>query len=494
MSIRSIVSRGGFGLALGLGLIIGPPGCSEDPEERPSSADPAEIDLALASLSVSVGDLEPSFGPEVGAYAVAFEGSATATLVAVARNPDATVTINGVAGGEQRLRTPLGTTEVVVTVAVGAASRDHRVTLTRSGDYVAEPAIQPPDEPPMDEENPNLKGYGFPTVSPDGRFIALQLSAPTTFVFNRYIDVYRADGPDIVFEKRLENPDLPVAFCDRDPGCLWTYAEPFDDKPGRWQFTLWGDGGWSEKGPSWEWSSSDPSPFLLDVDAPYEALSFDPENGGETVPLLADGTIGTAGDAVPGLVWMDTIGGHVVSKDRSVLIHTNWDDELGAGPGLSVYGRSPSGWTLEQTIAPAEPTPYFGSAMLLSDDGKELYVGDSWAIVDGLQEAGAVYHYTMGPSGFELAETFEEPTPRAGAGFGGFLRGDAATGVVFAGAVDAEPFAATEWSTLVYSLREPDAAHRLKHPGGVLKAPRDVRFFAGVSHDDRGHGVLNVYR
>lgn len=478
-------------------------GCSDESPERSDAGgsggggraqggeqeDP-EVDLALASLTVSVGALAPAFDPAVEGYAVSFEGSVAAQLVAVPRNPDATVTIAGVAGEERRLRTPLGTTVAEVVVSLGNASRTYRVSLDRAGDYVADPPLSPPDEPPMNEDDLNLKGYGYPTVSPDGRFIAVQLGAPTVDALHRYIDIFRADGPEITFEKRLDNADLPVAFCDAGPGCLWTYRGPFDQTPGRWQFTHWGDGAWTDLGPAWEWSNLDIQYLLLDVDAPHTAIAFDATSDAGMVPLGSDGSFGAI-EPIPGLGWGDQYGGHVVSKDRQVFIHTSWDLD-GRGPGLRVFAPSSAGWTLVETIPPVRDSPYYGSSMRLSADGRELYVGDSWAEVNGLLEAGAVDHYTRGPEGFELVQTFLEPVPRAYAGFGGFLRGDAATGDIHVGAV--EPGEIVPLRTLVYSLLELDEAIRLEHPGGVLQAPRDVSFFAGVALDARQHGVLHVYR
>lgn len=485
---RRMISRGGFGRRLALLVsVAGLSACSDDstdPTETPEAAD-----LALKSLSVSAGKLTPAFDPGTDSYGSAFADAAAVTVFAEPRNPDAKVRIAGVLAQEHRLRTPLGATEVEVEVSVGKAAKTYTLTLTRSGDYVAEAPIEPPDEPAMNEEDPNLKGYGYPTVSPDGRFIALQFQAPTVSAYKRWIDIYRADGPTIEFEKRVENTDIPVAFCDADPGCLWTYRSPFDANPGKWQFTTWDEGAWANTGPAWQWTG-DTVYSLMQPDKPWAFMAYPPSGPAGVVALGSDGSIGAI-DPVPGLAWSDQVSGFAVSADLTTLLHTHWNAE-GDGAGLIVFEHGADGWVQKEIVTPPRPSSFYGGSMHLSPDGKELWIGDSWAEIDGKLEAGAVDHFTRGPNGYELVETFTEPTVREGGAFGGFLRGDFATGDVHVGAVDQVAF--DHSFTLVYSLRNLDEAHHIEHPGGVLQAPRDASFFAGVSLDDRHHGVLNVYR
>lgn len=485
---RRWISRGGLGLSAALVVMgAGLGACSDDSTDP--TENPEAVDLALSSLTVSAGTLSPAFAPATDDYGATFEGVAAVTVAAVPHNPEATVTISGVASQEQRLRTPIGATEVEVEVRVGKAAKTYKVTLTRTGDFVAEAPLEPPDEPPMNEEDPNLKGYGYPTVSRDGRFIAVQFQAPTINAYKRWIDIYRADGPTIEFEKRVENSDIPMAFCDADPACLWTYRDLFDPQPGQWQITERGDGAWTTPGPLWQWSD-DTSYALIQPDSPWALMAYLPSGSAGVVSLAADGSFGAV-DPVPGLGWSDQVSGFAASADLKTLLHTHWNSE-GDAAGLLVFERGPNGWVQKEVVTPPRPSSFYGGSMHLSPDGAELWIGDSWAEVDGKLEAGAVDHFTRGPNGYELVETFTEPTVRDGGAFGGFLRGDFATGEVYVGAVDQVAF--DHSYTLVYSLKNLDEAHRLQHPGGVLQAPRDASFFAGVSMDDRNHGVLNVYR
>jgi hypothetical protein len=478
-----------------LAFVLFGAGCDDDPERDPPKGSDVEedIDLGLESLGTSVGEVTPALDPATLDYGVAFQTVTTATVTAVARNPDATVTIGDAQGGELRLRTPLGDTVVPVTVRVGEHQRTYSLTLSRSGDYVEEEPIAAPNPPEIDEEAPNSMGYGFPRVSPDGRYISVVYAGDDWYQIHRFVDVYRSDGPDIEFEARIETDRMALGFCDADPVCLWSFRDAFEDETASWQILGGGEGAWSTAGPEWHSPSELPGAFVpLSMDAPHAAFLYGPE-GAQIVPLGPSGEVGSS-FAIPELKYPEgAAGSHVITADRTRLLHAIRPTDSDPGVIL-VFEQSASGWTKTQTITPVAPgTVAYGSAMLPSPDGADLWVGNSFAIVDGLLDAGEVEHFHFGGGGYELVETIHEPTPRAGAGFGGFLRGDPSTGRVYAGAVEGEPFS-EEIFTVVYDLQT-GAEASLHHPGGVLEAPRDASMFVGVAGDPGASvATLRVYR
>lgn len=93
-------------------------------------------------------------------------------------------------------------------------------------------------------------------------------------------------------------------------------------------------------------------------------------------------------------------------------------DQIGAGR-VHVFRRDGIGnWNDVQQLAPPAPVAFgnFGRALALA--GGRLYVGEPFANVAGLAEAGAVHVYREISGSFVLEATLHEPVPAAGALFG----------------------------------------------------------------------------
>lgn len=445
-------------------------------------ADPDARGL-LRSIETSEGSLRPAFTPQKLAYSVTFDGVTTAEITVTPVDPDTEVTIDDVKGTTARVRAPLGKSKVTIVAELGEQREVYSLELDRTGDFVAEDPIAPEDYPPLGEE-PEFGtsfGYGYPIISPDGRFVAATFH--DFYNTNRFVDVYRVDGVELTREVRIDGYALAFGFCDRDPSCLWTH-DSLVDQPEAIQSVRRGDGEWSERSASWAYPV-DSSIALLSVDGPLAAFRYDTvANTTSLVSLLENGKF-ESGPLLPGLDASGRMGFHVTTKDRKRIVHSivSGDVEQGHEPhgSIVVLENGSAGWKRLQRLEPTEPIEgmRYGSSMLVSDDGKWLYVGNSWKTVDGLREAGEVELFEWKGSGYELSKTFHQPTPTAYTGFGGLLRGDANTGEVIAtGAVVVDSVAV---STLVFRLDRPSDSPSIEHPGGYLGISRDGTIAVGVA-------------
>lgn len=461
--------------------------------------DPTPLDEPITGplvrgIETSAGTLAPSFTAEEELYRVAFEGATTAEIRVDPMDPKAVITIQDQTAKTAVVRTPLGRTIVQVTATLGERSETYTLELDRTGDFVAEAPIAPEGFPPQEPPEWGASfGYGHPILSKDGRFVAATFR--DYFNITHFVDIYRVDGAEIQLEARLETHGLAFGFCDSDPACIWI-SEGLSDQPCEFRTVRRGDGGWTDASAGWLYGQFD-GLALLTPDAPLVAIRYRDADNEATLDEMLEGGEWATGPTLPEVDLSGRAGFHVVSKDRKRIVHSLLSGDAPVGtlpPGhIVVLEKGGSGWSHEQTLEPSEPIEgmSYGSTMLMSDDGRYLYVGNSFKTVGGLISAGEVELFEWTDDRYVLSKTFHEPVPREHSGFGGILSGDANTGRVIAQAVDGRA-----GKTLLYRLDDPSAVPTVEHPGGYLAIDRAGTIAAGVAlgASQEALSTLRIYR
>jgi hypothetical protein len=473
-------------------------GCSSD-EPADAGASDNQDELRLKELSVSVGSLSPALSNTVADYKASFEGHALVDIVAIPVQSDATVTIDSAPGTKHRVVAPLGQKSVTVTLTRGTQHRDYHVMLDRSGDYVAEAPVTP-TEKSVNPEPPSSFGYGYPTLSPDGRFVAVSFIDHGNIILAT--DIFRIDGESPVLEAHLPGYySIPGQFCGATE-CLWMYSLQTEMQPEHYYRLDRGAGDWTTKSPDWN-SPIGHARDLLSTDAPLVQLDYDSSlaNDVQLLPMLADGSNGPP-EVLTGLTSRSLVGSHHTTVDRTLITHS--DPTAGFvpsspnGPGTEGWGeleileKKGSVWSVVQKLSPATPIVggAYGYTHALSDDGKRLFIGNSYAEINGLKEAGEIEEYARGPKGYALVRKIQAPTPVEFSGFGGLLLGDPNTGELLVEAVE-------EQKTVLYRLNDHGATRStLDHPGGALRASKDGHVVVGVAGggDFNSPVTLRIYR